>query len=591
MSSAAITRPAWRRSTLAMALLGSFLMWASLPNFVSIWLGWGGPYLGWLGWIAPVPWLTLVRLDKLPGRRPYRALYLAGWAFWLAAIYWLSLPHWLVIPLWIILAAYLAVYLPVFVGLSRVAVHRFSLPLWIAAPVVWTGLELARAHLLTGFLMGSLAHTQVNWTQLIQISDLAGEYGVDFVVVLTAACITSAFRFAEFLYSNNPQSAIRNPQSKLLPRPLALLPSVVVLSAALIYGHLRLSEADKVDAGLHAAGPRIALIQGNSLAEWKFDLERERQIMEQYLAISEDAIARSKSKSDVRAVDLVVWPETMFRIPLFKFDGGYRPPPDAAHSPEEYASQGPRELAALASRLGAPVLVGLDRINYLANDSADRQQRRDYNAAVLVGRDGKIVGTYDKVHRVMFGEYIPFADWLPFLYRISPLTGGIEAGDGPVALRVNGMYCLAPNICYETVLPHVIRRQINTLESRNEYPDALVNVTNDAWYWGTSGLDMHLACGVFRAVETRVPLVIAANGGISAWIDHRGSIRAQSPRMQTDYILADIEPSGMHSLYMRFGDWFAGACLACCIVLTAIGWKSNRELKKTRRQGGKEKRR
>ena len=81
------------------------------------------------------------------------------------------------------------------------------------------------------------------------------------------------------------------------------------------------------------------------------------------------------------------------------------------------------------------------------------------------------------------------------------------------------MYCFSPSICYETVIPHVIRRQVATLESRENNPTALVNVTNDAWYWGSSELDMHLACDVFRAVETRLPLVIAANGGISASID------------------------------------------------------------------------
>jgi apolipoprotein N-acyltransferase len=91
---------------------------------------------------------------------------------------------------------------------------------------------------------------------------------------------------------------------------------------------------------------------------------------------------------------------------------------------------------------------------------------------------------------------------------------------------------------------------------------------------------MHLACGVFRAVETRLPLVIAANGGISAWIDHLGHVRTKSPRQQTDFIIADIEPSGMQSYYVRFGDWFSGSCLACCAVLAALGWKSKRDLRK-----------
>jgi apolipoprotein N-acyltransferase len=141
------------------------------------------------------------------------------------------------------------------------------------------------------------------------------------------------------------------------------------------------------------------------------------------------------------------------------------------------------------------------------------------------------------------------------------------------------MYCFAPNICYETAIPQVIRRQVSTLEGRNELPDVLVNVTNDAWYWGSSGLDLHLACGVFRAVEARVPLVIAANGGISAWIDHTGRIRAQSPKMQTDTIVADVEPSGLRSLYVRYGDWFAGLCLSACIFFAIAEWRARRLLR------------
>ena len=194
---------------------------------------------------------------------------------------------------------------------------------------------------------------------------------------------------------------------------------------------------------------------------------------------------------------------------------------------------------------------------------------------MLVDRAGKIVGTYDKIHLVMFGEYMPFSEWLPFLKRISSLTGGAEAGDGPVALAVDGV-CYAPSICYETVIPHVIRRQVATLDAAGNRPDVLVNLTNDAWYWGSSELDMHLACDVFRAVETRTPLVIAANGGISAWIDHHGRIRAESPRQQADVILADVELNRGRppTVYVRTGDWFAALCLTCCIVLAIIGWRS-----------------
>ena len=169
---------AWYRTSLALGMLGSLLLWAAFPP-----LGWGG-----LAWVAPLPWLVLCRDDHLPGRRPYLNLYVVGLAFWLAAIHWLRLPHPATSLGWIALSAYLACYVPLFVWLVRTATQRLRCPLWVAAPVVWTGLELARAHLLTGFLMASLGHTQIGWPQLIQISDLVGGYGVSCLVMLVAAC-------------------------------------------------------------------------------------------------------------------------------------------------------------------------------------------------------------------------------------------------------------------------------------------------------------------------------------------------------------------------------------------------------------------
>ncbi len=267
----------------------------------------------------------------------------------------------------------------------------------------------------------------------------------------------------------------------------------------------------------------------------------------------------------------------MFRSPLRSFEPGYKLPADAGYTAEEITDSGSRDLASLASRLGTPVLVGIDRIVFL-NDAASATESLSvnvYNSAVLADRDGKILGTYDKFHLVMFGEYVPFSHWLPFLKHISSITGAAEAGDGPVALAVGGVF-YSPSICYETVIPHVIRHQVATLDATGQRPDVLVNLTNDAWYWGSSELDMHLACDVFRAVETRTPLVIAANGGISAWIDRFGRIRAQSPRQQQDVILADVElnPDAAPTVYVRTGDLFALVCLTACVFLAIIGWKS-----------------
>ncbi|HVT26891.1 MAG TPA: apolipoprotein N-acyltransferase [Lacipirellulaceae bacterium] len=570
MSSAEMTLPLWRRSTLVIALVGSFLMWAALPPLA----------LSWLAWIAPVPWLVLIRMDALPGRRPYQSLYLAGFAFWLVVTQWLRLAHPAVIPLWFLLSAYLGFYLPVFVAVSRVAVHRYSMPLWIAAPVVWTGLELARAHLLTGFLMASLAHTQVHATMLIQISDLVGEYGVDFVVMLTAACIVSAFWKADSQLQTaptKPESDATNAKRQLSFRPVALLPAVLVLAATLGYGAERLHQASAGEQFPHRPIARVALIQGNALAYWKLDEDRQRQIMDQYVRLSEQAVAKARRIGDGRPLNLIVWPETMYRNPLREFEPGFVLPSEAETTTEEITSGDRRELANLASHLGTPLMVGIDRYKFLADNgsAAKFPPYRAYNAAVLVEPNGRLVGSYDKMHLVMFGEYVPLAGWLPFLNRLSTLTGNVEAGAGPVAMCTGGV-CYIPSICYETVFPHVIRDHVATLEANSERPGALVNLTNDAWYWGSSGLDLHLDCGVFRAVETRLPLIVAANGGISAWIDHLGRIRAQSPRMQQNTIIADIEQSNLKSIYVRFGDWFSGACLAFSIVLAVAGRRGRR---------------
>src|SRR5690606_438691 len=113
------------------------------------------------------------------------------------AVHWIRLPHPLNHLAWVVLTGYLGMYLPVFVVLARVGVHRWRIPLAIAAPVVWTGLDWFRAHFLTGFLMASLAHTQYRVPTTIQIADVVGEYGVTFLVVFVAACIASAlFEFA-----------------------------------------------------------------------------------------------------------------------------------------------------------------------------------------------------------------------------------------------------------------------------------------------------------------------------------------------------------------------------------------------------------
>jgi len=533
---------AWYRSTFGQALIGAALVWAALPPLDN-WLG------TWpLAWIAPIWWVGLIRREALPGRRPYLALWLVGFLFWLAALYWLCLPHWATSFGWLALGFYQAFYLPVFIGLSRVAVHKCRVPAILAAPVVWTGLELARGHLLTGFTMASLGHTQYRWLELIQISDLVGAYGVSFVVMFGAACLGQMI-----------------PREGRRPVLWPLVPLGAMLAAVLAYGQWRMAVQSP------APQARIALIQGSIDIQLKSDESMRPYIFSHYRDLSREAVREAAAEG--RKPDLVVWPETMFRDTLLAHDEDVQPPDGWEHSREDFLRLLAREevkrrsgMAAVAAELDTALLLGVDTLS-LGRDGAEV-----FNSAAYVGRSGELLGRYDKIHLVMFGEYVPFARWLPWLQRLTPLPNSLEAGKQPEAFEV-GPLRIAPSICFETVLPHVIRRQVNLLVRQEREPHVLVNLTNDGWFWGSSELDMHLICGVFRAVECRKPLLIAANTGFSAWIDGDGRIRARGPRRATGMILADVAPDPRRSLYLRQGDWFAGGCLAGCMILCAAGFR------------------
>jgi len=519
------------------ARLGAALLWAAFPP-VDFWP---------LAFVAPVPWILLIRQREPAGVRTYGDLYFAGLVFWLATLHWVRLSHPVAWLGWFALAAYFACYLPAFVWLARVAVHRLRLPVILAAPVVWTGLELVRGHLLTGMTMASLGHTQYRFLWLIQISDLGGAYAVSLVVMLVAAALARgmAWELEGWTW-------------------WAPVVGAGVLGAALTYGAFRMDQIPPGQVG-RGSPARIALIQGNIPTTVKFDEAQRQHVLLHYWELT------LRARKQFGSVDLIVWPETMYRYPLIIARPDARPPEwlarnlrQAGLSLQELSEQSRRGLQLTAGRIGAPWLVGIDVWE------VEDGQCRFYNSAVLVQPGGRIASRYDKIHLVVFGEYVPLADYLPLLKRLTPIHFQCTAGRRPVAFQV-GSLCAAPNICYETVLPHVIRRQVLQLRRRGREPDLLINLTNDGWFWGSSELDMHLACGVFRAVECRKPLLVAANTGFSAWIDGRGRIVRQGPRAQPEVILAEVRPDGRRSWYLDHGDWLAGGCLAACVVFAAMG--------------------
>jgi apolipoprotein N-acyltransferase len=228
------------------ALAGVVLLWMAFPP------------LGWTlcAWLAPVPWLLIARHPGPLPRWGYWKLYFCGVLFWLAMLQGIRLAHPANYLGLLALSLYLAAYLPGFVGLVRSAVHVARAPLWLAAPVVWTALELVRGYLFTGFSIGLLGHTQSSYPWLIQLADLCGAYGVSGLVMLVAAALTELV----------PDSSARR---RWLPAAFA----IVVLAATGVYGGWRLTQ--KLSDS--AAPLRVALLQGTRDKVFEIDPDLDRE--------------------------------------------------------------------------------------------------------------------------------------------------------------------------------------------------------------------------------------------------------------------------------------------------------------------------
>ena len=602
--SAARSVPARTRSRGAWLVAGisAVLFWASFPP-----LDWGP-----LGWIALVPVLLLIR----PAHRPQGAVvatFVCGFLAELCLLQWLRYGHAVMYAALVALAFYMALYFPVLVLLSRVAVHRLRVPFVLAVPAIWVGLEFLRAHLMTGFSWYYLGHTQYRWIELIQISDLVGAYGVSFLVAASSAAL--ALSLPESLlarlgivpskpalrheltgefgtnFATSPRDAVRTAQAERIgqaERTLFGLSrgvvfsvgfALVLVTAAVTYGFVRRSQAAFV------AGPRIALIQGNFTSQVKHDPSEAFSIFNRHYVMTGAAVKYEP--------DVIVWPETMYRNPLLlkspdvSDDELLRLTPSLPASTWK-SSQVPEALHDLSRQAGAALVVGIDTL------VADPWSLKHYNSAVYTLPDRGVVGRYDKLHRVVFGEFIPLKDELPFLRSFVPYGSdfGIDAGQEPKLFKCKD-WQLAPLICFEDTVPHLVRGIVQRFNNPGEEKqvDCLVNLSNDGWFHGSSGLDQHLISALFRCVECRKPMVRAVNTGISAVIDgdgivvepeilldvdHKGRTTMRDPKTgrwnrQFNGVLVDSVPlDNRTSLYVRFGDWFAGLCgFASLVVLLA----------------------
>ena len=242
---------------------------------------------------------------------------------------------------------------------------------------------------------------------------------------------------------------------------------------------------------------------------------------------------------------------------------------------QRYFDEKTRGLAAAVNRGSAERAAG-KRHTYLLVGCDTWQlthaTQKTYNAGLLIDPRGTVAARYDKMHRVLLGEYVPWGDRFPRLYDFVPIGRGLTPGTQPASFDVHGVN-ICPSICFEDTVPHLIRGQVSTLTQRGTRPDILVNLTNDGWFWGSGILDLQLTCAIFRAVELRRPMLVAANTGLTASIDSNGTVRHVLPRRQEGVVVDEVAIRQRTSPYEEFGDWFAGLCLLCCLALAISGCK------------------
>jgi len=458
----------------------------------------------WLAWIALVPLLAAIH-DR-PSSQGFRLGFLAGFTHFLSLMYWVvvvieaygGLSLFLSLLVLIALCAYLALYPALFSSFfTRIHTSRAGL---VLAAGLWVGLEYLRGRLLTGLPWCFLGYSQANRLALIQISDLVGVYGLSFLLASVNLVV-----FGALFDRRTGKSRIRKTEGGAV---------LLLLLMSILYGQGKIKDSNLT----RPSGPALSavIVQGNFDQSTKWLPEFQQKTMDVYTRLS--------LREPGGDPDLIVWPETA--VPFF--------------------FQDPSPLSAgvfdIPSKTGADLLFG----GPAYEEKGDTTHY--FNRAYLLSPEDRSMAFYDKVHLVPFGEYVPLQQVFPFVHRLVTAAGDFSAGER-VAPLTRPRYAAGVLICYEAIFPHLARRQVR------KGADLLVNLTNDAWFGHTSAPYQHLCMSVFRSVETRLPMVRAANTGISAVIDPLGRVTGQTGLFEESVLVATIRPNpGEGTFYTRYGD-------------------------------------
>jgi apolipoprotein N-acyltransferase len=463
------------------------------------------PFFAW-----PVLWLTLPALvwlidgtsphwrpDSADARIRGRHLVAAagvgwwfGFGYFLAGLFWVGEAFLVEAETFAVLLPFAVTLLPAGMALYWAGAAALAARLWSAGParvlvlaLTLSAAEWLRGHALTGFPWNLLGYALTYPLPLMQSAAVLGVYGLTLVTAVVFALQPIAWSEAA------PGAAGRR------LRAVAVAVAVLPIAVMAVLGAIRLSAAG--DATV--PGVRVRIVQPSVPQREKWRPEHQERIFLDHLRLS---ATNPAGETDSAGITHIIWPEAA--LPFLVLD---HPPARAAIG---------RSLPE-----GAFLIAGALRAEPAPPGSP--RPRRIFNSLLVLGEGGSLVALYDKIHLVPFGEFVPLQGLLEQvgLGRLVGMRGGFDIGPRPrPLLHAPGLPPVAPLICYEAIFPAAVVQA-------GERPGLLLNVTNDGWFGDTTGPQQHLHQARVRAVEEGLPLLRAANNGVSAAIDGHGRVLAR----------------------------------------------------------------
>jgi apolipoprotein N-acyltransferase len=433
-----------------------------------------------------------------------------GFGYFLAGLYWVGYAFlvdaptfgWL-LPIAVIgLPAGLAIYTALGVAVARLL---WTADAWrlVALAAALTSAEWVRGHALTGFPWNAFGYALTAPLPLAQGAGLIGIWGLTFAAV--------------FVFASPATLADDRADSRWRWIPFAL--GAAALLGLASFGAVRLARAPTrfVD------GVQLRIMQPNLQQDARFNYAAKQQVMDRYLALSRRPFGAAPSAA---APTHLIWPESAF--PFF-----------LAREADALA-----QITALL-RSSTVLITGAVRLG----ETVPSGEPAILNSIYVIDQQGSLVSTYDKVHLVPFGEYLPFQNFLERLglRQLTKVRGGFTAGDRRRPIAVPGAPPALPLICYEIIFPG----EVGTTDRR---PGWIVNLTNDGWFGISSGPYQHFQQARVRAIEEGLPLVRAANTGISAVVDPLGRIVNSLPLGSEGVVDSPLPQPVAAPLYTRVGD-------------------------------------